>query len=116
MAGTTFVIDGEVDIEVTVTEVDGDLRFDLKVLETDGQIGDLNGFFIDLAGDCTDPAFTGDDVTGQGTDTLNLGGGVNLMAAGASPSIWPSSSAKPESAGTSPTSRRRRSRWTAPRT
>ncbi|TDK49701.1 VCBS domain-containing protein [Antarcticimicrobium luteum] len=55
----TFVVDGDVDTQVTVTEVaDGTLRFDLNVLGA-GLIGDLRGLFFDLA----DP---------DGAPTLNL--------------------------------------------
>lgn len=45
----SFVVDGDVDTQVTVTEMaDGSLRFDLNVLGA-GLIGDLRGLFFDLA-------------------------------------------------------------------
>lgn len=83
MASTTFLIEGAINLEVKVTEVGGNLKFDVKVLETGGQIGDLRGLFFNLDDDCTGLSVTGDDVTGSGQDTRNLGNGVNLNGSGA---------------------------------
>lgn len=44
----TFVIEGGVNVSITITEVDGDLRFDLSVLDDTGFIGDLNAVFFDI--------------------------------------------------------------------
>ena len=56
----TFIIEGDVDTRVTVTEVmigdpeAGDariaLQFDVEVLDTSGAIGDLRALFFDLEG------------------------------------------------------------------
>lgn len=66
MESMTFVIEGEVNVQITVTEMgDGTLKFDIAVLDDTGSIGDLNGIFFDLADDSiTDGlSVTGDDVT-----------------------------------------------------
>ncbi|WP_090215355.1 hypothetical protein [Litoreibacter janthinus] len=80
----TFVIEGDVNVQVTITELaSGDLQFDLLVLDDTGSIGDLNGLFFDLA----DPSLLdglvadGGDVSNQSYaegDVYNLGGGVNV--------------------------------------
>ena len=44
----TFVIEGDVNVSITITEVDGDLRFDISVLDETGYIGDLNAIFFDI--------------------------------------------------------------------
>lgn len=45
----TFVIEGGVDTEVTLTEMaDGSIQVTVKVLDTSGQIGDLRGVFFDI--------------------------------------------------------------------
>lgn len=67
MSTMTFTITGEVNVEITVTELaDGTLKFDLTVLDETGSIGDLNALFLDFADDSlTDGmVITGDDVTG----------------------------------------------------
>lgn len=46
----SFVVEGDVNTQLTVTEnSDGTLRFDIKVLG-DGMVGDLRGLFFDLDG------------------------------------------------------------------
>ena len=62
----TFIIEGQVNVRITITEVDGALQFDLQVLDDTGQIGDLNALYFDLFDDSlTDGiSVTGDDVTG----------------------------------------------------
>lgn len=67
MTTSTFVLTGDVNISVTVTELDdGSLKFDLVVLDDTGSIGDLNAIFFDLADDSLTDGLTvsGDDVTG----------------------------------------------------
>ena len=52
MATATFVIEGDVNVQITITEnADGTLTFDLEVLEDTGTIGDLNALFFDLYDD-----------------------------------------------------------------
>ena len=47
----SFVIEGDVDTRITITELDGGaLQFDIEVLDTSGSIGDLRGIFFDLNG------------------------------------------------------------------
>ncbi|UWQ53037.1 hypothetical protein [Leisingera caerulea] len=70
----TFVIEGMVDTEITVTELsDGTLRFDIEVLGT-GSIGDLRGLFFDLEGYTVDGGLiaAGADVTAEnyGEDSI----------------------------------------------
>lgn len=80
----SFVIEGDVNIGVTLTELEnGNLQVDLQVLNDTGQIGDLQGLFFSLNDDSlTDGlAVTGDDVSGSRFMTDNvkdLGGGVNV--------------------------------------
>ena len=66
MATGTFIIRGQVDVSVTITEVDGALRFTVEVLDATGQIGDLNALFFDLSDDGLTGGLsvTGPDVTG----------------------------------------------------
>ncbi len=46
----TFVIEGEVNVQITITELgDGTLKFEAKVLDDTGAIGDLRGLFFDVA-------------------------------------------------------------------
>lgn len=61
----TFVIEGDVNVSITITEVNGDLQFDVTVLDDTGSIGDLNALFFDLADDSLTSGLTvlGDDVT-----------------------------------------------------
>ncbi len=79
----TFIIDGKVDTEVTVTELnDGSLQFDLRVLET-GKNGDLRALFFDLKGfdantDGLSVAST-DEFSGDVTDHAFGEGGVNNL-------------------------------------
>ena len=66
MATETFIISGDVNVEITITEmIDGTLQFDLKVLDDTGAIGDLNALFFDLADDSLTTGLTieGADVT-----------------------------------------------------
>ncbi len=63
----TFILSGDVNISISVTELeDGSLKFDLSVLDETGTIGDLNALFFDLADDTITDGLTvtGDDVTG----------------------------------------------------
>lgn len=78
----TFILDqdqdpalsGNLEVQVTITEVDlnddgvTELQFDLEVVG--GTIGDLRGFYFDLADDSLlgSLVFTGDDVTTYGQD------------------------------------------------
>ena len=67
MATETFVISGDVNVEVTITELaDGTLQFDIKVLDTTGSIGDLNAIYFDISDDAlvNGLSVTGSDVTG----------------------------------------------------
>lgn len=67
MAQTTFTIEGDVNVLVTVTENgDGTLNFQVEVLDETGSIGDLNGLFFDIGTDSLVEGLmvTGDDVTG----------------------------------------------------
>lgn len=62
----TFILSGDVNISISVTELeDGSLKFDLLVLDDTGSIGDLNALFFDLADDSIADGLTvtGDDVT-----------------------------------------------------
>lgn len=80
----SFMLEGEVDVRVEVTETEaGDLEFTLTVMDTGESIGDLRGFFFDLG----DPALAGglqvfgDDVSGSkfaAGDVMNLGQGNNM--------------------------------------
>ena len=68
MASHTFTIEGDVNVEITITELaDGTLQFDLKVLNDTGSIGDLNALFFDI-NELVDPSSlyvdSGEDVTG----------------------------------------------------
>lgn len=70
MSSFTFVIEGEVNTEITVTERDdGTLQFDIQVLDDTGQIGDLRALFFDIADDSLTSGLsvTGTDVTGSAT-------------------------------------------------
>lgn len=62
----TFTIEGDVNVNVTITEVNGDLQFDVSVLDETGSIGDLNALFFDLADDSLTSglSISGDDVSG----------------------------------------------------
>ncbi|MFY0692613.1 MAG: FG-GAP repeat protein, partial [Paracoccaceae bacterium] len=72
----SFVIEGEVDTRVTITEMtDGTLKFDLQVLGT-GSIGDLRALFFDMSGvDVSGLCVSGADVTQAAMDE----GGVNTL-------------------------------------
>lgn len=66
MASETFIITGDVNVEITITELlDGTLQFDLKVLDVTGSIGDLNAVFFDLNDDSLTNGMSvmGSDVT-----------------------------------------------------
>lgn len=68
MATATFVIEGEVNVSVTITEnIDGTLTFDLQVLGDTGTIGDLNAIYFDLHDDSLTEGLSveGSDVTGS---------------------------------------------------
>lgn len=63
----TFTLNGDVNIQIIVSELDdGTLQFDLSVLDDTGSIGDLNAIFFDLSDDIPAAGLiaTGDDVTG----------------------------------------------------
>lgn len=66
MAQTTFTIEGDVNVQVVVTENgDGTLNFQVDVLDETGSIGDLNGLFFDISNDSLVDGLvaSGDDVT-----------------------------------------------------
>ena len=68
MAIHTFQITGNVNVEITITEMlDGTLKIDLDVLDDTGQIGDLRGLFFDLADDSLTGgmSISGADVTDE---------------------------------------------------
>ena len=70
MSSLTFLIEGEVNTQVTVTERDdGSLQFDVQVLNDTGQIGDIRALFFDIADDSLTGGLsvTGLDVTGSRT-------------------------------------------------
>ncbi len=67
MAELSYTITGDVNVRVTITDLmDGTLGFRIDVLDDTGSIGDLNGFFFDLADDSltTSLIIEGADVTG----------------------------------------------------
>ena len=91
MASMEFLIEGGVNVRVTVTEVDGALEFNVHVLQPGeegytGQIGEINGLFFDLAADVSGyTEMTSTDSEGGTLFTAvdeasvsNLGGGVNV--------------------------------------
>lgn len=90
MASMDFMIEGDVAVKVTVTEVDGNLVFNVHVVQPGemgytGQIGEVNGIFFDMAGDVDGLTLTAeqDDGTMLSMDVdegavSNLGGGVNM--------------------------------------
>ena len=91
MSSMEFVIEGDVAVKVTVTEVDGNLVFNVHVIQEGeegytGQIGELNGIFFDMAGDVGDfVTLTAETDDGTALDmdvdeesVSNLGGGVNM--------------------------------------
>ena len=68
MSSLTFQLTGEVNVEVTITELgDGTLKFDIHVLDDTGSIGDLRGLFFDLADDSLTYGMSvqGDDITDE---------------------------------------------------
>lgn len=83
-ASRSFVVTGDVNVEVTMTELEnGDMQVDLEVLGDTGQIGDLRGFFFAMNDDsiADDLEVVGDDITDSDFDedkVDNLGGGVRL--------------------------------------
>ena len=83
MASMTFVIEGDVSVQVTVTELDGgDLQFDLLVLDG-AMTADIQGLFFDLSDDSLADGLnvTGLDATDwqfDANDVTNLGQGVNV--------------------------------------
>ncbi|SFI61409.1 hypothetical protein [Celeribacter neptunius] len=74
MATMSFVIEGEVNVQVTVTEVNGDLVFDLLVLDDTGSIGDLNALFFDVLDDSlvSGLSVTGDMITDDNFDANSV--------------------------------------------
>ena len=91
MSSMEFIIEGDVAVKVTVTEVDGNLVFDLHVIQEGeegytGQIGELNGIFFDMAGDVGEyVTLTAETADGTSLDmdvdeesVSNLGGGINM--------------------------------------
>jgi len=85
----SFLIEGDVNVEVTLTELEnGDMQVDLEVLtgdnpEATGQIGDLRGLFFDIDDESLldGLSVSGDDVTASDFDAnsvTNLGNGANL--------------------------------------
>lgn len=67
MATETFILQSDVNVEITITELEnGTLQFDITVLDDTGSIGDLNAIFFDLTNDALTSGLTviGDDVTG----------------------------------------------------
>lgn len=80
MSEATFVVEGDVNVRVTVNDDGGNLNFQLEVLETgpSDAIGDLRAFYFDVDGICTNPSLTGAQVTSSGTNTHDLGGDTNL--------------------------------------
>ncbi len=83
-ASKSFTVAGDVNVEVTMTELDnGDMKVDLEVLGDTGQIGDLRGFFFAMNDDslADDIEVDGDDVTKSKFDddkVDKLGHGVKL--------------------------------------
>lgn len=82
MASLTFQITGEVNVEITITELaDDSLNLDIHVLDDTGSIGDLRGLFFDLADDSLTAGMSvsGDDVTDERykIDGVSSTGGSN---------------------------------------
>jgi hypothetical protein len=79
----SFTIDGDVSVQVTITEIaGGDLLFTVTVLDGD-LTADLQGLFFDLADDslASGLSVTGVDATDwqfDANDVTNLGQGVNI--------------------------------------
>ncbi|MDO7706673.1 MAG: hypothetical protein MUQ12_05945, partial [Loktanella sp.] len=73
MSSASFTILGDVNVEVTITEVIDpvtgltNLEFQVNVLDDTGSIGDLNALYFDLANDGVTDSLSveGDDVTGS---------------------------------------------------
>ncbi|PWK56927.1 hypothetical protein [Silicimonas algicola] len=91
MTSMEFLIEGGVNVRVTVTEIDGNLEFNVHVLQPGeegytGQIGEINGLFFDLSADVS--GFVGMSSTDEDGGSLftvvdegsvsNLGGGINI--------------------------------------
>lgn len=74
MASMSFVVEGEVNVQVTVTESDGDLVFDLLVLDDTGSIGDLNALFFDVLDDSlvSGLSVSGDLITDENFDANSV--------------------------------------------
>lgn len=67
MSEMSFIVEGDVNISVTVTEIPGGaLQFTVEVLNDTGTIGDLNALFMDFADDGLTGSMVidGEDVTG----------------------------------------------------
>ena len=88
MVTGSFTIEGDVNVEVVVTQnADGTLTFDLTVLDDTGTIGDLNAFYFDLADDSltdslsvSDVSYTNrDGTTGSDYDTAFKVDGVTKV-------------------------------------
>lgn len=89
----SFLVEGDVNVQVTLTELEnGDIQVDLDVQGEDdadgtGQIGDLRGFFFDLADDSllSGISVSGVDVTGSDFESdgvSDLGHGANMNGYG----------------------------------
>lgn len=68
MASDSFIIAGDVNVQITLTELpDGSIQFDVEVLDVTGSIGDLNALYFDLYDDTLTNSLSvvGDDVTGE---------------------------------------------------
>lgn len=83
-AGAEFVIEGDVNVRVSLTELDdGDMKVDVSVLDDTGSIGDLRGLFFNLTDDSLvrGLSVSGDDVTASefdANDVNDLGRGNNI--------------------------------------
>ncbi len=67
MSEMSFILEGDVNISVTVTELPGgELQFTVEVLDDTGSIGDLNAMYMDFADDSltSGMVISGEDVTG----------------------------------------------------
>lgn len=75
MATMSYTLEGEVNVEIIITESgDGSLTFTINVLDDTGSIGDLNAFFFDLTDDTkTDGLIIeGADVTDTALDADSI--------------------------------------------
>lgn len=85
----TFILEGEVNISFTFTELDnGDIQVLMEVHDYNDLTGDIRGLFFDIGDESLldGLSVTGDDVTGQKFDADNvtsMGGGNNIHGQGA---------------------------------